>query len=70
MVLLCGWLWQDQVWYYIFGRDILTLLSLNLKISEHVIKADDGPLKGSTLPMVDLGTYQFKDLNTGTISPE
>ena len=43
----------------ILGRDILTELRLNIKFSEHVIEADDGPFKGSTTPMVDLGTYMF-----------
>ena len=54
----------------ILGRDILIELELNLKLSEHFIEADDGDFKGSTTPMVDLGTYIFKDLNTGKISPE
>ena len=40
----------------ILGGFLLTELGLNWKISEHVIKADDGPFKGSTTPMVDLGT--------------
>ena len=34
----------------ILGQDILTELGLNLKFSEHVIKADDGPFNGSTTP--------------------
>ena len=46
------------------GQDLFTELWLNFKISEHVIKADDGPFKMSTTPMVYLGTYVFKDLNT------
>ena len=54
----------------ILGRDILTELWLNLKYSEQVIKADDGPSKGSTIPMVDLGTYVFKDLSAGKFTPE
>ena len=54
----------------VLGRDILKELVLNLKLSEHVIKADDGPLNGSTTSMVDLGTYIFTGLNTGKISPE
>ena len=49
----------------ILGPDILTELVLNLKFSEHVIKAYDGTFKGSTTPMVDLGTYILKYLNTG-----
>ena len=54
----------------ILGRDILTELGLNPKLSEHVIEADDGTFKGSTTPMVDLGKYGFKYLNTGNIIPE
>ena len=41
----------------ILGRYLLKELGLNLKFSEHVIKADDGPFNGSTTPLVDLGTY-------------
>ena len=41
----------------ILGKDILTEVGLNLKLSENVIKADDGTFNGSTTPMVDLGTY-------------
>ena len=47
------------------GQNLLTELGLNLKLSEHFIKADDGPFKGSTAPIFDLGTYEFKYLNTG-----
>ena len=36
-----------------------------MKFSEHIINADDGPLKDSTPPMVDLGKYKFKYLNMG-----
>ena len=43
---------------------------MKLNFSELVIKADDGTFKGSTTPMVDLGTYIFKDLKTGKITPE
>ena len=49
---------------------ILTELGLNLEFSENVIEADYGNFKGSTTPMVDLGTYLFKYLNTGEITPE
>ena len=41
-----------------------------MKLSDKVIKADDGTLKGSKTPMADLGTYEFKYLNTGKITPE
>ena len=54
----------------ILGWYLLTELVLYLKLSEHVIEADDGPFKMSTTPMVDLGTYIFKILNTEKITPE
>ena len=54
----------------ILGQDLSTELGLNLKFSEHVIEADDGPFNRFTIPMVDLGTYIFKYLNTGNITPE
>ena len=40
----------------ISGRDLLTELGLNIELSEHVIKAYDGPFNESTIPMVDLCT--------------
>ena len=43
----------------ILGRDLSTDLGLDLKLSDHVIETDDGTLKGSTAPMVDIGTYEF-----------
>ena len=52
----------------ILGWDILTELWLNLKFSEEVIEADDEPFNGSIMPMVNLGTYVFKYLNTGEIT--
>ena len=54
----------------ILERYLWTELGLNLKLSQHVIEADDGIFKGSTKPMFDLGTYVFKDLNTGKITPK
>ena len=53
----------------ISGRYLLTELGLNLELSDHVIKEDNVPFKGYTSPMVDLGTYGFKNLNTGKIKP-
>ena len=44
----------------ILGRYKLSELGLNLKFSGTVIKVDDGPFKGYTTLMVDLGTYGFK----------
>ena len=48
---------------------ILTTLLLNVKLFEQIIKADDGPLKGASALMVDLGTHEFKYLNTGIFTP-
>ena len=58
------------MYYIILGRDILIPLVWNLKFFDHVIEVDGGYFKGSTAPMVDLGTYEFKDLNTGKNTPE
>ena len=38
-----------------------------MKLSDHVIKSDDGPFKGFTALMVDLGVNEFKDLNIGRL---
>ena len=54
----------------LLGRDLLIELGLNLKFSEHATKANDGPLNGYRTPMIDLGTYTFKDLNTGKFTPK
>ena len=48
----------------IIGRYLLIELGLNIKKSQHVIEAYDGPFIESTSHMVDLGAYIFKDLNT------
>ena len=53
-----------------FGRDIPTELVPNLKLSDHLIEADDGPFKGSKTPMIDLGMYEFKSLNKEKITPK
>ena len=52
------------------GIDILISFGFNLKLSDRIIEAYYGPLKGLAAPMVDLGTYEFKDLNTGKFTPE
>ena len=48
-----------SIYDIILGRYLLTELKLNLNISEHVIKSDDGPFIVSTAPMVDLGAYVY-----------
>ena len=54
----------------ILGTYLLATLGLKLKLSHDATEAYDRHLKGSTSPMVDLGTYEFKILNTGKITPE
>ena len=51
----------------ILGRCLLIELGLDLKFSENIIEADNGPFNGTATPVVDLGTYIFKDLNTGKL---
>ena len=41
----------------ILGKYLLKALGLKQKWSEHINKEDYGYLKGSSAPMVDLGTY-------------
>ena len=61
----------DKIRYnMILGRDILTELGLNLKTYDHVIEAYDVLFKWTTAPMVDLGMYEFKHLETRKITPE
>ena len=54
----------------ILGSDLWTVLGLNLKLSDHMIESYDGTFKGSTAPMVDLGKYWFKYLETVKITLE
>ena len=58
------------VYDVILGRYLLKDLVLNLKFFNNAIEADDGPFIGSMEFMVDLGTYEFKDLKTGMITPD
>ena len=51
----------------ILGRDVLTALGLYLKFSNYIIEGYYGYFKGSLAPMVDLGTYEFKYLETGKL---
>ena len=43
---------------------------ITFKLSNHFVKADGGPFKESTAPMVDLGMHKFKYLNTSKLTPE
>ena len=61
-IVICNFQVDDSTkggYYMILGRDILTDLGSNIKFSDHVIEADDGPFKGSTAPMVDLSTSGY-----------
>ena len=49
----------------VLSRYIVIALGSNKKISKHIIQADYGHLKASSSPMVNLGMYEFKYLNTG-----
>ena len=60
----------NVIYDIILGICLLTLLGLNLKISKNAIELVDVYFKVSTSPMIDLGIYAFKDLNTGKITPE
>ena len=48
----------------------MNTIRIKYKKSEHVIEAVYRPLKGSAAPMIDLGTHEFKYLNTGKITRE
>ena len=54
----------------ILGIYILKSLGFNLKESGQVIEGDDGPLKWSSLLILDLGTYEFKNIIQGKLHPE
>ena len=51
----------------ILGRYILTALVLDLIFFNNFTEGGDRPFERCTAPMVDLGTYKFKDLDTGKI---
>ena len=36
----------------------------------HVFEVNGGHFKGYTAPIVDMGTYEFTDFETGKIRPE
>ena len=54
----------------ILGRDLVTALVLNIKFSDHAIESDDGNIKLSMAPMVNLCTYKFKGLETWENTPK
>ena len=54
----------------ILGRDLLTALGLDLKLSEKIIIGGDGTYEGCPAPMIDLNNYEFKSLTDKMIKPE
>ena len=50
----------------ILGRDLLTVLVLDLKFSKNISIGGDGPYEGCSAPMVYLSNHKFKSL-TDTI---
>ena len=53
----------------ILGRDLLTALGSDLKLSENIILGGDGPFKGCSAHMVDASTYDFKPLTNNKVKP-
>ena len=51
------WLSAKGRYDMIIGKYLFTELGVSLKFSDHIIESNDGPFKGSTTPMVDLGPY-------------
>ena len=49
---------------------LLTILVLILNFYKHIIEGGDGRFEGSTAPVIDLGMYWFKYLNTVKITLE
>ena len=41
-----------------------------MELSDHFIEAYDGPFKGSTSVMVDMGMHEFKDTEIGENTPK
>ena len=48
----------------------LLKIRINTKWSDQAIESDYGTFKGSISPIVDLGKYEYKNVNTGEITPE
>ena len=54
----------------ILGRDVLTSLGLDVKVSECVIIGIYGPYEKCLLPMVDISNYEFKSPTDKIFKPE
>ena len=47
----------------ILGRNVLTALGIDIKISDHTIKVGVRPYQGDMVSMVDPNYYDFKPIN-------
>ena len=63
--------WSTKIRFdMILGRYMITSLVLDLKLSDSVIKGVGGLFDNNIAPMVNLGTYESKNLDTGKITPK
>ena len=56
--------YSERVYGILLVRYLLTSSRKNLKWYEHIVKGGYGPSEMCTAPMVDLGAYEFRILNT------
>ena len=54
----------------ILGRDILTALGIDLKLSENIIIGGDGTYEGYSTAMIDVRNYDFKPITEKIVEPE
>ena len=54
----------------ILGRDLLTVLGMDLNVSENIILGGEGPKKGCSAPMVGVNNYEFNILTAKTVKLE
>ena len=54
----------------ILGRDLLTVLGLDLIFSKNIILGGEGPKKGCSAPMVGVNNYEFNILTAKTVKLE
>ena len=57
-------------YYIILGRDLLTALVMDLKLSENVTHGVEGPYKGCSAPIVVVDNYDLNILTAKTVKPE
>ena len=54
----------------LLGRDLITVLGLDLKFSENVMIGGEGPYEWCSSPMVDVIIYDFKSITDKTVKLE